>query len=357
MIGMPPTFRNTERWIFRRSLKNVSFKQRKIAIIYKQTQERILEQIAKYRMLGEIPFTVKEIRLRNLYNEIDKQIKAMGIKTTGYINSGFKANYEETYYRTAYNLERQINIGKGFEYLKADYSFNYPLLSDEAVKAAMSKDIAGHTFLERSLRDQRVLQWKVRQEVAGAITEGTSTTELSKKLGNVKDAFRSNKVRAQATARTEMLRAYSVGQSQADEQAEMAGVENEYTWSATLDEKTRPSHGAMDGKEAEYDEDGNKFYNVNGVLLTAPRIEAPNNTKGAAGEIVNCRCSENANPFGFKATKRVAKMTSGKWYELNGDITYEKWKKTRTGKDTIKVGQEEKRRKALARRRKKTKAA
>lgn len=335
---MPPTYQGSETWIFKRALRVVSGTQKQIAVVYRQVQENILTQIAKYRLKGEVTGTVKEIRLRQLYNQIDNEIRKLGVQTRGYIRTGFGKNYNETYYQIAFINEREINIGKGFESLKADYSFNYTQLNPDAVRASFNKNIAGNTFKDRMIKEQTRLRFHIRQEVAGAVAEGISEKELSKRLLDVDKAFRSGKAKAQATARTELLRAQSYAQAEADDIAESAGANFTNEWSATFDDKTRAAHQAADGQKAQTDESGQKHYMVGGVKLIAPRIPAPDATGNIAGQVINCRCRDDAMPVGFRPTKRAVKLPNGKWVKVNGDMTYNQYKESllKRGKKSVK---------------------
>lgn len=329
MPEMPSTYIGSQRWIFNNSLKTLTKNKRLLAKIYRESQERIVQKLAGYRLASEVGTALapKEIRLQELYNQVDDEIRKLGVKTSGYIRQGFKGSYEETYYQTAFTVEREINIGKGFIDHATGYNLNYPLLPTEAAEGALTQDIAGHTFKDRMLRDRQKLQWLVRQEVAGAITEGISAKDLAKRLESLDNAYLTGEAKSMATARTEMLRAYSLGQERATDEAIQAGVQFDYKWSGTLGSKTRPSHQRADGQKAKFDENGKPYFMINGVKMTSPRLPAPDNTKPSAGEVIQCRCRRLSLPFGIEPTSRVSKIPGGGYKKEWGSLTYEEWKK------------------------------
>ena len=92
----------------------------------------------------------------------------------------------------------------------------------------------------------------------------------------MKDVFTEAKTsRAKMIARTETVGAANFGSQESYEQA---GVE-EKEWLATLDDRVRDSHAALDGDVVGLNETFN-----NGLAY-------PGDPTGDAGEIINCRCT------------------------------------------------------------------
>lgn len=313
------TYLQYETRIFDRAISRLNGRERMLASFYVNKRELLTDKIKSYiHDLEKNKYSLS--RLNNLYKQIDEQIADLLNMSTEEIASGFKTVYQETYYHTAYNIESDIFNAKN------PYSLRFDVLNDKAIEASLSENIGGHTFLDYMADHQSRLQWQLRTDVAGAVIEGLPPAALAKQFKKINETFNWSKARANMTARTELLRAYSVAGEQASSEAEQAGVEMEYVWDSTLDGNTRPSHQNADGKKAEII-DGIPAFSVNGVLLSSPRITHPANTKKAAGEIVYCRCRRSNRPFGFAPTSRAAKLDDGEWIEISGKDNYAAWKK------------------------------
>lgn len=109
------------------------------------------------------------------------------------------------------------------------------------------------------------------------VSEGTAAGETIDEITDrVKDVFTEAKTsRAKMIARTETVGAANFGSQESYEQA---GVE-EKEWLATLDDRVRDSHAALDGDVVGLNETFN-----NGLAY-------PGDPTGDAGEIINCRCT------------------------------------------------------------------
>ena len=181
------------------------------------------------------------------------------------------------------------------------------------------------------LHDQRVLQFRVRQAVSQNIIEGQTVKQLAKNLGLIDEVFEQGAAKAMTTARTELLTAYSFGQEESVRNAIQAGVEFDYTWSASLTANTRETHARADGQKAII-VNNEPIFTVGGVRFNSPRIVAASNTNPeTAKEVINCRCRRNNNPYGIKPTKRAAQRADGTWTDVNGDITAVEWARREYG--------------------------
>lgn len=137
--------------------------------------------------------------------------------------------------------------------------------------------------LDRELRDKR----SDRSVRRAASADGKPLT--AKQIDTLVDRYRANvlRYRAQTIARTEALRAVHQGQEDAIAAAIAAGDltadQVAFTWLATKDKRTRPSHWEMHGQVRAY---GEPFLSGDGNLLRYPGDpEAP------ASDVICCRCS------------------------------------------------------------------
>ncbi len=322
------TYEGIESTTFNRALENVEKTKKRLLKVYERALENVEKELATWRLgreMGQITDTTREFRLQALYRQIAEEILALQRKTAEIISDGFVDTYAETMYRTAYAVEREINVGSGFMSGETGYRVPYTFLPREAIEASvLNAEIAGHNFKDRMDRDREKLQWAVRESVAQALAEGISVNELKKRLENIKGAMDGGKFQSLTTARTELLRAYSFAHEEAINQAEEAGVEFKYKWSSTLDMKTRPDHARADGQVAKK-HDGEYMFKVGGVWTRGPRMS------GVAKQDINCRCRKLAIPFGVEPTARMAKTSGDEWKQVDGGFNYadyENWLKS-----------------------------
>jgi len=317
------TYKTNEREIYNLALKNVTKANRNIARIYLETFEKIEQQLAAQAskiFVGNVRLLDNAIRLEQLQFQIQQDLRAMNVKVARTISSNYIQNFENTYYRTGYNVETEVNLGKGFQNMANGYNLNYTILPREAIKASLDERIAGHTFKDRLVRDRDVLRFRTREKVAETLIEGLSPRELSRRLKEMDEAFAIGQARATTTARTELLRAYSIGQDDSANHAKSAGVEFTFSWSSTLDTRTRQDHVIMDKKEADRIEDGEPVFVLpDGSEGPGPRLI------GVASQDINCRCRRLNQPFDIKPTARVTKLPKGKWETQPSNASYTDW--------------------------------
>lgn len=139
----------------------------------------------------------------------------------------------------------------------------------------------------RSLSEQtkRVLGYVVadyESRPSGISGARTLAAELRERVQTM------SKSRSRTIARTESGAAIMYGRHESTEQvAGEYGVTVRKTWVATEDERTRESHATADGQTVNLEDD----FNVGGESLAYPSDPA-----GAAGEVINCRCSVSYEP-------------------------------------------------------------
>src|SRR5215472_7785514 len=135
--------------------------------------------------------------------------------------------------------------------------------------------------LERQLRDKRY-----DRTLQAAIDSGTPLTD--EQINAMVDAYHRRFValRARTIARTEALRATSYGGlARAQEVLDLhPNLEVTKRWVATHDDRTRPTHMDLDGREVEGMT--NQF-----VTSAGNHIRWPLDDQAPADEVVNCRCT------------------------------------------------------------------
>lgn len=163
------------------------------------------------------------------------------------------------------------------------------------------------------------LRWnkqKIVSNITQAVLQGKSIHDIAKSMA---DVVGMNKASAVRNARTAMTGAQNAGRQQAYERAEAMGIKLQKEWIATLDGRTRHSHGMADGQKV----DINGMFKVGGCKMRYPGDVA----NGTAEEIYNCRCT--------MATVEPPEIMQGE----DKRMTYSEWLQTKEGQETPKKGQ------------------
>ena len=217
-----------------------------------------------------------------------------------------ETQYHEAFFRYGWALEQNAGV-----------SLKWGMLSPETIRAAVENPltkIAVKGIYQNGLTG-------IRRTVTQGITRGLSYRKMAQDMKEFLDRSASGYMRI---ARTEGNRAAVKGQLAHYEKAEDLGFELEKTWIATLDMRTRPSHGYMDGRTA--NEEGK--FNLNGYLVDGPMDDAL-----PAEEVINCRCRVVERVKDFPPEKRRIRDEGVQPYQ-----TYNEWAKAR-GVTVNKYGQ------------------
>lgn len=163
-----------------------------------------------------------------------------------------------------------------------------------------------------------------RQKLTSAITQGVLTGDsipnIARRLGSVADM---NETAALRNARTYTTAAENKGRVDSYLRAQDMGIELEQEWMATLDDRTRDSHRALDGERIPV---GDSFQ-VDGYTIQYPGDPNAFKEDPSSGEITyapsmiyNCRCTIVAalKGYNYKNDDRFSRLPEG--------MTYEEWK-------------------------------
>lgn len=160
---------------------------------------------------------------------------------------------------------------------------------------------------------------KINSAVTQGILHGDSIARIAKTALN--PVTKSARAAALRNVRTAVTGAECAGRYASYEMAKADGIELTLEWMATLDNKTRHSHAALDGQHREVGEP----FEVDGVSIMFPgnvtSIKA--NDKHKVGSMIyNCRCTIVARVKGYEKYHQRGKYGNGKL----GDETYGEWK-------------------------------
>lgn len=246
----------------------------------KEVKSKIARAYEKYDVM-----TYQEMnkfnRLKNLQKELNAQITRLGSKNINLYNKRLGEVYTETYYATGYAMEKGVQA-----------KLSYTSLDSRVIKATLQNPISGLTLNERLRNDRRGVIIRIKGTVTQGLIKGDSYSSMAKALTESMEMEYNKAIRI---ARTEAHRCQVIGRRESLDHAEEKGVVGSYIWNATLDGRTRDSHGIMDGQKA--DKDG-YFTLPSGLKTLGPGLS------GDPAEDINCRCSLTYQIDGFEPTER-----------------------------------------------------
>ena len=174
-------------------------------------------------------------------------------------------------YADNYNYAR-YEVEKG---LKIDTSFT---MFDQKTVEKLAKD--NPKLLPKvnpdKIKGQKWSKRKINNVITQGILQGKPLPEIAKGFRTVVGMDWNSAVR---NARTALTGAQNSGRLNSYKDATRIGISLKKEWVATLDERTRTSHGALDGKKVEIDKPFE-----NGLMF-------PADPEGPPAEVYNCRCT------------------------------------------------------------------
>lgn len=205
--------------------------------------------------------------------------------------------YKDSYYRTAYEVQKGLNVG-----------YDFHKLNEEQVKTVISKPWTadGNNFNARCWTDKKQLVDTLHTELTQAIIRGDAP---DKAIETIARKFETSKSNAGRLVMTESAFFASAAQEKCFNDL---GVEK-YEIIATLDRRTSETCRHLDGKVFEMAD--------RKVGVTAPPF--------------HCRCRTCTAPyFADDVGERVARNENGKTTYVPDSMKYEAWKDKYVTKDT-----------------------
>lgn len=201
--------------------------------------------------------------------------------------------YAEGYFRTGWAFDQNTRI-----------ELDWGALNKEAVVMALDD-----TFYQVAIDNWTVTALnRIRAAISNGLALGQSYPEMMK---DVKAYINKEAFEIMRILRTELHSAQEAGTLAGYISAKDQGIAGNVVWVATLDGRTRPTHGAMDGKAQ--DEDG--FFR--GAVGTC---RYPGDMMLPAAERINCRCTTRFDIEGLSPELRRTKedgiipyTTYGNW--------------------------------------------
>lgn len=238
----------------------------------KDIKQMIADMFEKYGDQVTYKDMVAYQRLTNLELSIAKQIKTLTGKGKRTVEKAFRDIVTESFSATGTAISKSLEVTVGFG-----------VMNEEVIKTAILNPMQRITWSDALQENSAKYLSQIKTELSQGLIRGEGYARIAKRLEKSTEMSANKTIRI---VRTEGHRAQSVGRKLAVDNVEGAadrlGIKIKRVWVATSDDRTRDSHKAMDGKEA--DDDG---------LFTLPsgvRTEGPG-MSGVAEEDINCRCS------------------------------------------------------------------
>jgi len=255
--------------------------QRVLAQALKEVRGIMAGYYEKYAVKGKLTYAqmTKYNRMVNLETEIVGAINPALSKTRNLMDRLPPDAYNESFFRYAWAVDASQGVRLKWGTLNLD---------------AINK--ANENPFDWVSREQWTVdaRFAMRKAILKGMPIGKSYMDMS---ADLKKTLETTAYKALRIIRTETQSAINAGQNEAYKRAVENGVEGEYVWDATIDDRTRPSHGAKDQEIR--DEKTGLFTPLAGI---APRYPADENLP--AGERIQCRCRLRFQVAGYSPLLR-----------------------------------------------------
>ena len=266
---------------------------------YKEANKAVRGQLEavhrKYSINGKLTHAdmTKYNRLVNLEKSINKELGRVSGITTRNTKTLASNIYEESFFRTAFAIEKDAMLNLGFGQI-----------SPKTIEAAVA-----NPYQKIALENNKdAVRKAIRSDITQGLLQGEAYTDTAKR---VQKSLEQNLNNAERIARTEAHRAREIAAMDSMEHAQKMGIQMQKQWVSAIDQRTRDTHAAMDGQRVDVDEN---FISPEGATGPAP------GEMGAASEDINCRCTSIAIIEGYEPEQRRIRG-EGNAYDAKGNLT------------------------------------
>ncbi len=180
-----------------------------------------------------------------------------------------EVQYEESFFMHGWAIDQAVGV-----------QLRWGLLNEKAIEAAV-KATSWYDLRKIALSKLRMdFATQIDRTITQGLIQGQSYQKMAKAIKKVADANASHAI---TIARTEGQRAQVMGQQQVIKKAQDdLDIDVDEIWDATLDARTRPEHGHLDGKVKDEEHDG---WHVPGIGWVPGPMQS-----GVPEFDINCRC-------------------------------------------------------------------
>lgn len=217
------------------------------------------------------------------------------------VNGGLINVFAENANFAAYQIEHDFGANFGFS-----------LLDKNTVTRLLKEDPDLLTkYKPKATIDKAWNRRAMSRQVTQGIINGESIPKIANRLAVVTGAR--NMSSMMMHARTSVTNAQNAGRLESYRKAEEMGIKLKKQWVATMDDRTRDQHAALDGQKVEIDEP----FTVDGL-----EIMYPADPEAEPALVYNCRCTMIADLIDYPDHYSGNKLNG----EDVGEIEYEDWK-------------------------------
>ncbi|MFT8316648.1 MAG: minor capsid protein [Sporolactobacillus sp.] len=188
---------------------------------------------AQYSVDGKLQVNLQQryTILQRLEKKLTQMYQTLGKVDFDTTSKILKDVYSESYYRTAYVIDRGTSVEIAFK-----------LLTPTMINAAVDTAIDGTMFSDRIWHNKEILVNRLKNLLEKAIIQGTDPQTLAKLL---KNEFGVSANESKRLINTELARVVAQGN---DSIYKQSGVVKQVMWDATLDNKTSQICRHLDGE-------------------------------------------------------------------------------------------------------------
>lgn len=299
-------FTESENIIWESALKNTEKTAQQVARVYMQVSSEISKELEAFFKIAD-PSWSKQYqaeRLKRIFEELTVRFEVLTGLERDIITKSYIKQYYDVYYNYAFSYSE---FATGFNMLSQNQFLLLPfsIQPESVILASLNEKVGEFSFLRSTRSAQINLKNQLREAVAVSIQKGESVAQLSQRL---RQEFNSGITRYVTTARTEMLKAFSIAQEESSIEAEDLGIDCTYVWKSAHDIRTRRGHAIADGQVAEIVKGRPRFK----IQVWRTRNKAPvymGDCQGPAPRLltgrlqaeanINCRCRRITIPFKY----------------------------------------------------------
>lgn len=266
---------------------------------FKEQHQYYLAEVEKYgadpaykQYLKKLSARAYISRLEELITNIRHEIEILAAKQHSGLTKVLKDGYEDGFYRTVFDLQKQVGVG---------VSFSKP--GKATVEKAAKTKWYGRNYSDSVWRNKQALVVQLNQLIPQAFAAGRTSHDLAEQLDQkLQSGFKA----AKRLARTEIN---FISNQAALDGYKASGVVTHYKYLATLDDRTTEECQDMDGKIIKLSEAQ--------VGVNLPPLHA------------HCRSTTipyfEDDDIGKLIDDRVARNEEGNTYKVGQYVTYEEW--------------------------------
>ncbi|AMV11533.1 hypothetical protein GT3570_11425 [Geobacillus thermoleovorans] len=268
-------------------LFNLSEKEhREVLKLYRKHRDNIKQLIAELFMRYGNDGKVNVSDIPRIERQMQEEVRNIAVSEVAIVTTILATVFAHAYYRTAYEIEKNIEI-----------AISFSLLRKEVIDEIINFNWSGIPFSERIWDNTNTLVKALRTELYIGIQQGESIDKIARRIDK---QFNSKAYQSQRLIRTETARVISSAQEKIYKDS---GVVQKVQWVATLEGNTCEQCARLDGKQFNLDDD----------------------TKPSPPKHPNCRCCLIPIIEGYEPTKRKDNETK----QVIEYQSYDEWAKSK----------------------------